>query len=68
MIAPIKETDEPRTSQGLQRAHRLVAATFLKKGPAARNAPPVPAWQAWLFTAWVATVLVAFAGHMLRIF
>lgn len=56
MIAPIREpnhwSDGP--SEALRRARRIVAEALLPPSREQHNAPRrVPAWQAWLFAAWV---------------
>lgn len=65
MIAPIQRTKDPPGSPEMRRAHRLVASTLLKKQRyPADDAPPVPAWRAWLFTAWVVTATAAYLAYM----
>jgi hypothetical protein len=53
MVAHIRPP-EKSSSPALARARRLVAAVFLspRQGPAL-EVVAVPAWKAWLFTAWV---------------
>jgi len=62
MIAPLREI-EPQPAEVRRRfrqARRLIAATLLgPSGEPAGQAPPVPAWQAWLLAAWVVTVTLA---------
>ena len=66
MIAPIQQTDDPPRSHGMLRAHRLVASTLLKEPRyPADDAPPVPAWRAWLFTAWVVVATAVYAAYMI---
>ena len=68
MIAPLRQaSSEPTPSQQrLRRARRRVAATFFQRrslpGP---STPRVPAWRAWLLTAWVVTVVVLYFSSML---
>ncbi len=68
MIAPLRETDsrETRTNPSLHVVRRFVASTLLKPHKAsADDAPRVPAWHAWLFTAWIiAAVVVCFAAAL----
>ena len=66
MIAKIQQTEDRRRSPRMRRAHRLVASTLLKKTKAAftGDGPPVAAWRAWLFAAWVATATAAYAAYM----
>jgi len=55
VIAPLPQTD-PRSARPsrLHQAHRLIVATLLKhRSQAADHRPPIPAWKAWLLTAWV---------------
>ncbi|HUT13308.1 MAG TPA: hypothetical protein VMY42_22665 [Thermoguttaceae bacterium] len=69
MIAPIRETQRVRRTPTLRRAHRLLVSTLLPKSShAADKAPPIPRWQAWLFTLWVAAVSATYLAHMLRLF
>jgi hypothetical protein len=69
MIAPIQQTEPPRSSSELRRARHLVAATLLEQQPElADDAPPVRAWKAWLFVAWVTVTTVVYFAHMARVF
>ena len=66
MIAPIRQTEPRPRLRGLRRAHRLVAATLLKKRRhPADGASRVPAWRAWLFTLWVVVVTVAYSAYLI---
>ena len=68
MIAPIDQMDT-KTSElrrHLRRARRLVASTFFaRKANPTDGAPPVPAWQAWIFVAWVVTITALYFAAML---
>ena len=68
MIAPLDQM-ERKTSElhrHLRRARRLVASTFFSRKPAPTDdAPPVPAWQAWLFAAWAVFVTALYFATML---
>ncbi len=68
MIAPIRQSD-PETVEvrrRMKRARRVVASTlFSAPAPAQAPAPPIPAWQAWLFAGWVVVVAVAYCTSML---
>lgn len=63
MIARFQQTDDRRRPPALRRAHRLVAKTFLKP-ELSETSRPVPAWQAWLFAAWVVTATAAWFAYM----
>lgn len=56
MIAPLRSTD-PQTHQGrrhLGEVRRALASAFFSERSAPTDeAPPIRAWQAWAFTAWV---------------
>ena len=68
MIAPLGRTDTETAAvrRRLQRAHQLIACTFLKHGlEPAEHAPPISAWRAWLFTAWVVIVTGVYFATML---
>ena len=66
MIARIRQTEPESRPRGLRRAHRLVAATMLKKPRhAADGSSRVPAWRAWLFTFWVLVVTVAYSAYLI---
>ena len=65
MIAPIRETEAPRRSPAIRRAYRLVAGRLLKRGAVPDDAPPVPAWKAWLFVGWVVVVTTVYFAYML---
>ena len=68
MIAPLRET-ESETSEGrrrLRRARQKIASALFEERPQrADHTPPVPAWQAWLFVAWVVVAGAAYAASML---
>lgn len=69
MIAPLRQT-EPETNdrrQRLRRARQVVASTLLgARRISVCPAPAVPAWQAWLFAAWVVGVVAAYLSSMLH--
>ncbi len=65
MIAPLKEPPRRPLSQGMRRARRWVASTFLDE-ESVDVGPRVAAWKAWLFAAWVATIALAWLGCMLN--
>ena len=68
MIAPRRQTDSDTARAGwrLRRARQIVASAFFEKHPQlAGNAPPIPAWQAWLFVGWVVITTVVYFGTML---
>ena len=69
MIAPIRQSKAPPKTRMMQHARHLVAATLLRRrsGPA-EAVPPVPAWRAWLFAAWVVVVTGVYFAHMLGVF
>ena len=68
MIAPLR-LPEPHTSeQGrrLHEAHQVVAAALLDPQPEPSDkAPPIPAWRAWLYVAWVVVVTGVYFASML---
>jgi len=66
MIAPIQqEQQRPRTAT-VRHAHRLVAATLLKRRRyPADDTPKVPGWKAWAFAAWVVAVVAVYFAHMI---
>lgn len=68
MIAPLEQMDSEttQTRRRLRLARRLVASTFFQHDPdPGENAPPIPAWRAWLFTAWVTIVTAIYFATML---
>ena len=68
MIAPLDQMDPKRAElrRRLRRARRLVAARFFHHdADPSDNAPPVPAWQAWVFAAWVVIVTAVYFATML---
>jgi hypothetical protein len=62
MIAPLKTDKKPPTSRRLVTARAMIAAMFLSQCEA--PVPPVAAWKAWLFMAWVGLTLVVYALSM----
>lgn len=69
MIAPIRQSDPDSSAarQRMRRARQVVASTLLqtRRKPVVQ-APPIAAWQGWLFAAWVLVVVVAYFGSMLH--
>jgi hypothetical protein len=68
MIAPLDQVDAEtaETRRRLRLARRLVASTFFQHRPEPReDAPPIPAWRAWGFTAWVVIVTAVYIATML---
>ena len=70
MIAPYRDPEpDPTTSatrRELQRARRLAAAMlFAEDESQSAPLPPVPAWQAWILTAWAAIVAIAFVAYFI---
>ena len=68
MIAPLDQMDAKtaRLRRRLEQARRLVAATFFShEANPTDNAPRVPAWQAWVFAAWVLVVTALYFATML---
>lgn len=61
MIAPLRTKKKPPTSPRLQAARAAIAAMFL---PNEAPAPPIAAWKAWLFVAWISLTLAAYALSM----
>jgi len=69
VIAPIQEKEEHSRSHRLRRARNYVASTFFgRQSYPADNAPAVPSWQAWLFTAWAVLVAAVCLGWMVGLF
>jgi hypothetical protein len=65
MIAPIERPKASASSPGVRRARRLVASTLMQQRPRwPECAPSVPAWQAWMFTAWVVAISAAYFAYM----
>jgi hypothetical protein len=68
MIAPLDQMDAKTAElrRRLEQARRLVAATFFRHdADPTDNAPLVPTWQAWAFTAWVVIVTAIYFATML---
>jgi len=67
MIAPARppETTTRRASRRLHQARDFVAAALLKQ-PSVESGPPIAAWKAWAFVAWLSIVTAAFAASMMR--
>lgn len=61
MIAPLRTEKKTRTSRRLSAAHAMIAAMFLKSQ---ETPPPIAAWKAWLFMAWVVLTAIAYALSM----
>ena len=69
MIAPIKRSTTPTRSRGIRHARQLVASTLLTQPTRRRDrALPVPAWRAWLFTAWIVVATASYLAHMAGLF
>lgn len=65
MIAPISRSEQPALSVAMRHARRLVACTLLSEpSRPPEDAPPVAAWRAWVFAAWVALVTAVYAASM----
>ena len=65
MIAFYRQTDESTSTMAVRRARRLAASSLLsQESPPARSTPPVAAWKAWLFAAWVVVVTGVYFAHM----
>ena len=68
MIAPLEQVDAEtaETHRRLRLARRLVASTFFRHRPEPiENAPPISAWRAWGFAAWVVIVTGVYFATML---
>ncbi len=68
MIARLEQfdVDTGRAGRQLELARRVVASAFYPlEGEPAEPAPPVRAWQAWLFAAWVVIVTGVYFATML---
>ncbi len=71
MIAPLEQARPKvaRRRRRLHRAHRLVASTFFERpSEPPRDIPPIPAWKAWAFAAWVVIVTTIYLATMLHWF
>ena len=68
MIAPLDQMD-PKTFElrrSLDQARRLISATFFRHdADPTDHAPPVSAWRAWAFVAWVILVTALYFAMML---
>ena len=68
MIAPLDQMD-PKTAElrrRLRKARRLIAARFLRHdADPTDEAPPISAWQAWAFVAWILIVTAVYFATML---
>ena len=67
-IAPTTQADREsaETHRCLERARYYIASTLLRRrAEQADHVPPVRAWQAWLFAAWVVTVAGIHVATML---
>jgi hypothetical protein len=62
MIAPLQTKHGSKPSRRLVTARAMVAAIFLPSSEA--PAPPIAAWKAWLFIAWIGLTLVTYAVSM----
>ncbi len=61
MIAPLRQTDSTtgEIRRRLREARLAIVETFWgAPGRQPADVPPVAAWRAWLFAAWVAIVLL----------
>jgi hypothetical protein len=68
MIAPLRLPDAVATEEDrrLDEARHVVAAALLESEPRpAERAPRIPAWKAWLFTAWVVVVTAFYSAAMI---
>lgn len=68
MIAPLppSQMEAIERRERLRDAHQLIANTLLPI-PSSSTAPPIASWKAWLFVAWLAFVVLAYAGNMLGV-
>jgi len=68
MIAPIQQEPRPQRSLALRRAHRLLVSTFFREPDRTADiGQPIPAWKAWVFTAWLVGTVAIYLAHMLRL-
>ena len=70
MIAPLGQgnTETVELRGRLSRARRLVASTFFQHhSEPSENAPPIPAWRAWIFAGWVVIVTGVYFATMLGV-
>lgn len=69
MIAPLppSQMEAIERRERLRDAHQLIANTLLPNPSSSSTAPPIAPWKAWLFVAWLAFVVLAYAGSMLGI-
>lgn len=61
MIAPLRTDKKTPASRRIHAARAMIAAMLLPNEPAA---PPIAAWKAWLFVAWVGMTLLAYTFSM----
>jgi hypothetical protein len=64
MTSRIRDPKPSAPSPALVRARRLVADMLLTPPASADDAASVPGWKAWLFAAWVVTVVVVYCAHV----
>lgn len=67
MIAPLRPplATTSEKSRPLHEAHQVVAASLLAPLPSPQvEAPPVPAWRAWIFVVWIVGVVSVYAAAM----
>jgi len=54
MIAPVRDKKRSAAPEGLHGARHYVASLLLPDSPPAADVgPPVIAWRAWVYAAWV---------------
>lgn len=64
MIAPIRQPETAKMSPTVRRARRIVGSLLSDGSDSTAENPPLSAWKAWLFAAWVAVVICAYFAFM----
>lgn len=64
MIAPIHQPETAQMSPTVRRARRIVGSLLSDESDSTAGNPPLSAWKAWLFAAWVAVVICAYFAFM----
>lgn len=62
MIAPLRDTTVSPSKRKLLRARMAVASALLPARKPA-TAPPLAAWKAWLWTAWIVLIAALFVAR-----
>lgn len=69
MIAPIRDIDSTSEAvrRRLRRARHAAVSSLLKvETREEQHTQPMAAWKAWIASAWMVAVVIAYALHMAR--